>query len=471
MAQMNHLSDLARRGDGFTFIDLFAGIGGFAAVLQGMGGRPVYSVEIDQQAARIYKQNWGHDPLGDITQDANDEVMNVPPHDVLAAGFPCQPFSKSGAQRGMEETRGTLFWNILKIIQAHHPKIVLLENVRNLAGPRHTHEWDVIIKSLRAEGYVVSSTPAVFSPHLLPRELGGRPQIRERVFITATYAPDVATATLEVDPPVTHADLRNGVEWDLKKDLPLIPRRSLPGTALTDDEELWFDAWDAWVKYMWRTVDFERKKTGKDGRLPGFPVWVDAWVHRDNLVIPAGTPEWKTNFLRKNSDLYTKHQAYFDAWLEKFEVPGFPPSRRKFEWQAQNARSVWDCVLQLRPSGIRVKRATHLPALVAITQTSIYGPYARRLSPTEVARLQGLPDSFSFAGQATSATLKQLGNGVNLGAVWYVLKQHVQRDAHLLKQDDAGHRLLAAVNKAPESPDEVVSNLLMPLQNHERKAG
>jgi len=85
--------------------------------LSGFGGQCVYSVEIDAAAARIYEQNWGHSPLGDLTTDASDDVMNVPAHDVLAAGFPCQPFSKSGAQWGMEETCGTLFLNIAKVIE------------------------------------------------------------------------------------------------------------------------------------------------------------------------------------------------------------------------------------------------------------------------------------------------------------------------------------------------------------------
>ena len=91
----------------------------------------------------------------------------------------------------MDETRGTLFFNIASIIKAHHPKVVLLENVRNLIGPRHEHEWEVIIETLREEGYHVSDEAAVFSPHLLPPAMGGAPQVRERVFITATYAPEV----------------------------------------------------------------------------------------------------------------------------------------------------------------------------------------------------------------------------------------------------------------------------------------
>jgi DNA (cytosine-5)-methyltransferase 1 len=172
----------------FTFVDLFAGIGGFHAALSGMGGKCVYAVENDKNAAEIYQKNWGVSAFGDITQDANEKVK-VPPHDVLVAGFPCQPFSKSGDQKGMNETRGTLFWNILKIVEKRKPSLILLENVRNLVGPRHQHEWKIIIKSLREQGYSVSDKPSIFSPHLLPPDLGGRPQVRERVFIAAVKNP------------------------------------------------------------------------------------------------------------------------------------------------------------------------------------------------------------------------------------------------------------------------------------------
>src|SRR5688572_18721787 len=176
----------------FRFIDLFAGIGGFHAAMKAYGGECVYAVEIDKKAANVYEANWGHKALGYLTADADDDlgIMNVSAHDVLCAGFPCQPFSKSGAQRGMDEARGTLFFNIASINKAHHPKVVLLENVRNLIGPRHEHEWEVIIETLREEGYHVSDEAAVFSPHLLPPAMAGAPQVRERVFITATYAPD-----------------------------------------------------------------------------------------------------------------------------------------------------------------------------------------------------------------------------------------------------------------------------------------
>ena len=174
----------------FRYVDLFCGIGGFHGAMAALGGECVYAVDVDANAAKVYERNWGINPLGDITNDANESHVVVPEHDVLCAGFPCQPFSKSGFQRGMDETRGTLYWNILKIIETHHPALVILENVRNIAGPRHRHEWELIIRTLRESGYLVSERPAIFSPHLLPPSHGGKPHVRERVFIVAVRTDD-----------------------------------------------------------------------------------------------------------------------------------------------------------------------------------------------------------------------------------------------------------------------------------------
>lgn len=451
----------------FRFIDLFAGVGGFHAAMRSFGGRCVYAVEIDQQAAAVYRRNWGHDPLGDITKDANEYVMNVPPHDVMLAGFPCQPFSKSGAQRGMDETRGTLFWNIAQIIAQRKPKLVLLENVRNLAGPRHLHEWQVIIETLRDEGYRVSETPAIFSPHLLPPERGGRPQVRERVFITATHNPKGIGAGLPVGPVALPSVGIDGwdprQEWHLE-DL-LDDSHNIDGCNLTDYERRWIDAWDEWVQH-WRRVT--------DGRRPpGFPIWADAWQdfedvansfgfvpeYRDLMERDPNLPRWKAGHLAKNYSLYADHSEWIDPWAKNWDLytAAFPPSRRKLEWQAQDARGLWDTVMHFRPSGIRAKRPTYLPALVAITQTSVIGPRERRLSPRETARLQGLPDWFDFGSQPPAATYRQMGNGVNVGAVWHVFREHVRRDEDVLKETAAGRRIFEAVRSAPMSPDSALA--------------
>ncbi len=162
-----------------SFVDLFAGIGGFHAALADLGLECVFASETDEAARRVYARTWGLIPGGDIRLSSK----SVPDATVLAAGFPCQPFSKSGFQRGASEARGTLFWNICEALEKSRPSVVLLENVRNLAGPRHRSTWDGIISALRDLGFMVSREPLVFSPHWLPPSLGGTPQARERVFI------------------------------------------------------------------------------------------------------------------------------------------------------------------------------------------------------------------------------------------------------------------------------------------------
>ena len=148
-----------------------------------------------------------------------------------------------------------------------------------------------------------------------------------------------------------------------------------------------------------------------------------------------------------------------DEWAEEFGVftDLFPPSRRKLEWQAQDTPSLWETVMHLRPSGIRAKRPTYLPALVAITQTSIIGERHRRLSPREAARLQGFPDWFDFGDQPDAKTYRQLGNGVSVGAVWHVLRKHVERDEEILKLTRP--ELLKAVLDSPPSPDQPLADL------------
>lgn len=438
----------------FTFIDLFAGIGGFHAALSGMGGDCVYAVERDPKAASIYELNWGINPLGDITSDANDERVSVPQHDVLAAGFPCQPFSKSGMQQGMEETRGTLYWNILQIISKRKPALVVLENVRNLAGPRHRHEWQVIIETLAEQSYRVCEVPAIFSPHLLPPDLGGRPQVRERVFIVAVKIDGRRNIDLiDKDPVVTTTPVAgwDPQNWDIETHLPLERDTKIREVALSDQEVYWIDAWNEFVETMLLL------RNGR--RLPGFPLWADSWELPDSLSIPNGTPKWKKDFLVKNSNFYEEHQDFIDEWTTKWGVytDRFPTSRRKLEWQAQDTASLWDTVMHFRPSGIRAKRATYLPALVAITQTSIIGSKKRRLSTREASRLQSLPEWFDFGDQRASDTYKQLGNGVNIAAIWYVLKQ-----AAVKYEDDLRRTapdLLTAILNAPDNPDQALAKL------------
>ena len=157
----------------FTFIDLFAGIGGFRIALQELGGNCVFSSEFNQHAQRAYELNVGEVPFGDITK-LNKDI--VPKHDILCAGFPCQPFSISAKMKGFEDTRGTLIYHVFEIIEKHHPKVVFLENVKHLVYHDKKRTLATIVQHLEEMGYVVSKK-------VLNASDFGVPQNRERIII------------------------------------------------------------------------------------------------------------------------------------------------------------------------------------------------------------------------------------------------------------------------------------------------
>ena len=431
------------------FADLFSGIGGFHAIGSVFGWSAAYACDIDSKARNIYDLNWQMQPSEDITKDASKTVMRVPKHEVLFAGFPCQPFSKSGKQNGMDESRGTLFWNIAKIIKVKKPKLVILENVANLAGPRHKHEWEVIIRTLRELNYRVSDEPLIISPHNILPQYGGRPQTRPRIYIAATYVPKKLQKkyTLFADNINLESVVikNNSNSWNLLSDLKMdskLTKKQEEMLKLNKQEEYWLKVWENLLNRF--------PKVKNESRLPGFPIWADVWL--GNIKIKRTDPVWKKDFINKNLEFYIKNKKVIDSWLKKYsKLNDIPASRRKFEWQAGDTSSVYDCLIQLRPSGIRVKRANYVPAAVAITQTTIVGKLHRKLSIREVARLQGLPDWFSFKNQSDSLTYKQLGNGISIGAGYQCIKALIERDKEILSI--TCKEIVKTVTSAPRNPD------------------
>jgi len=149
-AVFGHLELSPSTKPSFRFIDLFAGIGGIRLGFQRYGGTCVFSSEFDKQAQLTYKKNHGEFPFGDITLIPHDAI---PDHDVLLAGFPCQPFSHAGLKLGIDDTRGTLFHDIAKILEVKKPRFALLENVRGLISHDKGHTLKVILKTLTEIGY------------------------------------------------------------------------------------------------------------------------------------------------------------------------------------------------------------------------------------------------------------------------------------------------------------------------------
>ena len=176
----------------FTFIDLFAGIGGFRIGLQNAGGRCVFSSEWDLQAQKTYLANFGEMPFGDITKESTKSFIPND-FDVLCAGFPCQPFSISGKQKGFEDTRGTLFFDVCQIIQDHQPKVVFLENVKHLMHHDGGNTLKTIISKLQDLGYQVSWK-------ILNGADYGVPQNRERIIIIGSKTRAFDFGALETQP-------------------------------------------------------------------------------------------------------------------------------------------------------------------------------------------------------------------------------------------------------------------------------
>ena len=156
-----------------TFIDLFAGLGGFRLALESLGATCVYSNEWDRPVQNVYRENFGDLPEGDITKV---DEHTIPDHDILCAGFPCQAFSISGKQRGFEDSRGTLFFDVARIIRQKHPKIVFMENVKNFASHDNGHTLEVVKGTLEELGYT-------FFKDVLNAVDYGIPQNRERIYM------------------------------------------------------------------------------------------------------------------------------------------------------------------------------------------------------------------------------------------------------------------------------------------------
>lgn len=165
-----------------TFVDFFAGIGGIRMGLEQAGMKCVYSCEKDKFAKKTYAANFNEVEISDITTLSEEDILNIPDFDLFAGGFPCQPFSISGKQQGFkDQTRGTLFFDILRIISIKKPKAIFLENVANLAIHDKGRTFAIIIESLFGLGYDVYSS-------VLNSRNYGLPQNRERTYIVCFRA-------------------------------------------------------------------------------------------------------------------------------------------------------------------------------------------------------------------------------------------------------------------------------------------
>ena len=373
----------------FKFIDLFAGIGGFHQAMEQLGGECVFASEIDKYAIESYKENYGIDSNINI-KDIDEK--DIPKHDVLCAGFPCQTFSKAGKQEGFkDETKGTLFFEIERILKYHKTKYIILENVRNLVSHDNGNTWETIYNHLIKLGYRLTKEPIIISPHQL-----GIPQLRERVVILGVYDPENTDKNLEIELPELIGKDDNDITSILET------KKVSSKYYISDYEKMVLTAWDEFYKGIKETVI-------------GFPIWA---VYFNGFTKTEDLPKWKLDFINKNINLYKNNKEFIDEWLKKYNyLEDFSPTHKKMEWQAGDSiKSLWDGLIQFRPSGIRVKKPTCFPALVAMVQIPIIGKYKRKLTVREAARLQSFPDTF-IPDDINQQAFKQFGNAVNVNVI------------------------------------------------------
>ena len=427
------------------FVDLFCGIGGFHAALHRLGHECVFATDIDKHAAATYEMNWGKPGGFDVNCDIRAVLDKIPKMDIICAGFPCQPFSKSGAQQGFkDQTRGTLFHDICTLAEKHKPKVLFLENVPHLVKHDNGNTFAVIQERLDELGYDFEWS--ILSPHKF-----GIPQVRTRVYIVAIRK-DLANKR-NYSFPREHEHIELDVRTVLDDEVDEKYR-------MNEKEIHWLNIWEDFLQNV-----------NVDTKLPGHPIWADAfigdetlpgnlnqytkkellaigkewqdygWVNKvkasmrkDEIIKAISLPIWKQEFVRKNRILYKANKEFIDEWLERWDLFALddngdrkiPVSRTKYEWQAgPDSRSNWENIFQFRPSGIRVKRGNYFPALVAMAQIPVVGWLRRHITPKECARIQSFDVDGVYGepfklGDNDGQAYKQLGNAVNVNMIYEI---------------------------------------------------
>lgn len=314
--------------------------------------------------------------------------------------------------------KGTLFFEIEKIAHRHHPKFILLENVRNLKNHDGGHTWEVIYKSLSEEGYIIDDV--IISPNYI----ASIPALRERIFILA-YNKDKLGVSDNIE------KLKD--KKFCQKKTSIYPwgqiERGLNRKYFDENAEEDLEPFNAETIQMW---DDLLQMLRANGRTIIFPLWPHYF---DPELDISDEPEWKQKIIRRNQDFYKNNADIYDAWLsghrEHFDQLCL--SDKKFEWNAgEDLNSVWEGIIQFRPSGVSVKRPDFIPTLVAINQTPVLGCERRYLKPEEMARIYGFK-KLKFGGQSDSECKKQLGNTVSVDVVAYLIQ-------HMLKAADKGEQ-------------------------------
>lgn len=379
-------------------MDLFAGIGGFHVALKDCGGQCVFASEIDKHCQDVYEANFGMRPAGDITKITNDQLP--PEVDVLCGGFPCQPFSQLGYKKGFKDIRGTMFFEIIRIlkhyIDINKPvRVVFLENVASLLWHDNGNTWKTIRHSLRELGYVLNDKPLVLSPDDI-----GVPQIRPRIFILAIW----------------RGILPKDYKLPVKKDLDAHKRSlSVIGAYLEDNPSptSHFSTKIAKSLEMW---DKFFNLLGKE--VPHFLLMPHTW--ENTYHEPADTRPYLHTIIQRNIKWYQEHKELCDKWMEEVNFKGMkfiiPKAYLQLRLSWYNQDSIWNYTILGRANGWRLTTPFKISTITAQGNISIIGSRKRYLTPRELANLQSFPKDFKLSPYKAICH-KQLGNAVNVDCV------------------------------------------------------
>ncbi|MPQ77162.1 DNA cytosine methyltransferase [Hydrogenovibrio sp. JE_KL2] len=401
------------------FIDLFSGLGGFHTGFSQNGYECVFACEIDEKLRALYQQNYGIEPKGDITQI---NATDIPEHDVICAGFPCQPFSLAGQKKGTAcPTSGRLIDDVIRIAEHHNPKFVVLENVPNILTIADGTFWDYILSSFERIGYNVDYK--IISPVEV-----GIPQNRKRIFVVA-HRNDI-TITENIWPtlnPSSSANLKDFLDSSLehKKLEPkklnqihvwqhLIQNCSLPSRTAFSIVAPEFGA-DYPLDFRSLSLKEMKQYKGAYGQsLENCNTWNDvmnkmpSYTKKERRVA-----NWITPSIQVSRNIYSQNKHFIDTWVCSLDKQN--NSWQILEWRGHlNRYDLFSHLIQFRASGIRVLKPEIAPSLIAMTPTQIpvVPSEARYLSKHEAAKLQFLHE-LKHIPENTSKAFKALGNAVN----------------------------------------------------------
>ncbi|OWP87410.1 DNA (cytosine-5-)-methyltransferase [Flavobacterium covae] len=407
------------------FIDLFAGLGGFHKALHELGHKCVFASELNIELRELYKENWGITPYGDIRKITTENINLIPEHDILCAGFPCQPFSKAGKQLGREdEGRGDLFDEIIKILSFRKPKYFILENVAFIAQHDEEKTWNYIKTELEQIGYDVKQN--IYSPQDF-----GIPQHRKRIFIVGSLnnldnfnfsdIDKLKTSNININefidknPIITKQLSKENIDClNLWQEF----IKSIPENNKIIGAPIWAMEFGATYPYEdefpFIMSEFELGKY--KGNFGKSLANMSKKLQFENLPSYARVekefPIWKKRYIKESRNFYLENKKHINNVVKK--IANLPSqSWQKLEWNVgENERDIFKYILQFRASGIRVKKVDYFPSLVCTsTQIPIIGWQKRYITKEEGLKLQSL-DGLKLPKTENSA-FKALGNAVN----------------------------------------------------------